>query len=150
MITPASPWIGSTRKATVFGVIASSSALALPKGMILKPGANGPKCGRSVLEVGGFTPSASARPRFHLLHDMAAMHCDRDFAELPKIKCTRINGKNDAGPAIRAKRRLAPYLLSRKSKGVSPGDTEAGSNRTPVKDARRTSRTRSLVVTGVL
>src|SRR3982074_703966 len=46
MITPASPWIGSTRKATVCGVIASSSALASPNGMILKPGANGPKCSR--------------------------------------------------------------------------------------------------------
>src|SRR5258705_169415 len=43
MMTPASPWIGSTRKATVFGVTASSSALASPKGMIRKPGANGPK-----------------------------------------------------------------------------------------------------------
>ena len=39
-MTPASPWIGSTRKATVFGVIASSSALVFPNGMILKPGAN--------------------------------------------------------------------------------------------------------------
>ncbi len=45
-MTPASPWIGSTRKATVFGVIASSSAAASPNGMILKPGANGPKCPR--------------------------------------------------------------------------------------------------------
>jgi hypothetical protein len=51
MMTPASPWIGSTRKATVFGVIASSSALALPKGMILKPGANGPKWSRAAASV---------------------------------------------------------------------------------------------------
>jgi hypothetical protein len=52
------------------------------------------------------------------------MYCDRDFAELQKIKCTRINGKNDAGPAIRAKRRLASYLLSGNGEGVSPGNTE--------------------------
>ena len=51
MMTPASPWIGSTRKATVFGVMASSSALASPKGMILKPGANGPKCSRDAASV---------------------------------------------------------------------------------------------------
>lgn len=38
--------IGSTRKATVFCVIAASSALASPNGMIRKPGANGPKCVR--------------------------------------------------------------------------------------------------------
>ena len=50
-MTPASPWIGSTRKATVFGVIASSSASALPKGMIRKPGANGPKCSRAAASV---------------------------------------------------------------------------------------------------
>src|SRR4029077_8581029 len=50
-MTPASPWIGSTRKPTVFGVIASSSALASPNGMILKPGANGPKCSRAVVSV---------------------------------------------------------------------------------------------------
>jgi hypothetical protein len=50
------------------------------------------------------------------------MHFDRDFAELPK--CARINGKNDAELAICAKQRLAPYLLSGKAKGISPGDTE--------------------------
>ena len=33
-MTPASPWIGSTRKATVFGVIAASSASASPNGTI--------------------------------------------------------------------------------------------------------------------
>src|SRR4051794_11069250 len=43
MMTPASPWIGSTRKAAVFGVIACSSAAASPNGMILNPGANGQK-----------------------------------------------------------------------------------------------------------
>ena len=43
MMTPASPWIGSTRKATVLGVIAASSASASPNGTILKPGVNGPK-----------------------------------------------------------------------------------------------------------
>ena len=51
MMTPASPWIVSTRKATVFGVIASSSALTFPKGIILKPGANGPKCSRAGASV---------------------------------------------------------------------------------------------------
>jgi len=50
-MTPASPWIGSTRKATVFGVMAASSALASPNGMILKPGANGPKWSRAVGSV---------------------------------------------------------------------------------------------------
>ena len=43
---PASPWIGSTRKAQVFGVIACLSALASPKGMTLKPAVNGPKPSR--------------------------------------------------------------------------------------------------------
>ena len=43
MITPASPWIGSTRKPTVLGVMAASSASASPNGITLKPGANGPK-----------------------------------------------------------------------------------------------------------
>ena len=47
MTTPASPWIGSTRKATVLDVIASFSAVAAPKAMILKPGANGPKWSRA-------------------------------------------------------------------------------------------------------
>ena len=42
-MTPASPWIGSTRKATVFGVIAFSKASASPNGTTTKPGANGPK-----------------------------------------------------------------------------------------------------------
>ncbi len=40
---PASAWIGSTRKAAVFGVMAFSRASASPKGMIGKPGVNGPK-----------------------------------------------------------------------------------------------------------
>ncbi len=43
---PASPWIGSIIIATVFGVIASSNALALPKGIILKPFVNGPNPSR--------------------------------------------------------------------------------------------------------
>ena len=43
MITPASPWIGSTRKATVWGPMAAPSASASPNGTILKPGAKGPK-----------------------------------------------------------------------------------------------------------
>lgn len=46
-MTPASPWIGSTRKATVFGVIAASSASASPKGMTTKPGVKGPKSSRA-------------------------------------------------------------------------------------------------------
>ena len=43
MITPASPWIGSTRKPTVFGPIAASKASASPKGTVTNPGVNGPK-----------------------------------------------------------------------------------------------------------
>ena len=43
---PASPWIGSTRNAAVFGVIAASSAAASPNGTLTKPGANGPKPSR--------------------------------------------------------------------------------------------------------
>jgi hypothetical protein len=43
---PASPWIGSTRKAHVFGVMASMTALASPYGTILKPGVNGPNPSR--------------------------------------------------------------------------------------------------------
>ena len=35
---PASPWIGSTRNAAVFGVIAASSAAASPNGTLTKPG----------------------------------------------------------------------------------------------------------------
>ncbi len=43
---PASPWIGSTRNAAVFGPIAASSAALLPNGTLTKPGANGPKPSR--------------------------------------------------------------------------------------------------------
>jgi hypothetical protein len=43
MITPASPWIGSTRKATVRSVMAASRAAASPKGMMVKPGVKGHK-----------------------------------------------------------------------------------------------------------
>ena len=43
---PASPWIGSTMKAAVSGVIAASSAAASPNGTVAKPGANGPKPSR--------------------------------------------------------------------------------------------------------
>ena len=60
MITPASPWIGSTRKATVLGVIAASSAAASPKGTSLKPGANGPKPSR---EAGSVQKPTMARVR---------------------------------------------------------------------------------------
>mgnify|MGYP006961053572 CR=1 FL=1 len=42
-MTPASPWIGSTRKATVFSLIAARKASMSPKGTTRKPGANGPK-----------------------------------------------------------------------------------------------------------
>ena len=41
-MTPASPWMGSTRNATVFFVMAFSRALASPKGIALNPGVNGP------------------------------------------------------------------------------------------------------------
>src|SRR5579875_1798258 len=40
---PPSPWIGSTKKAQVFGVIAFSSAAGSPYGTMRNPGANGPK-----------------------------------------------------------------------------------------------------------
>ena len=40
---PASPWIGSTRKAQVLGVILSRSAWASPKATRPKPAGNGPK-----------------------------------------------------------------------------------------------------------
>ena len=43
---PPSPWIGSTRKAAVFGVIAASNAATSPNGTDLKPGGNGPKPSR--------------------------------------------------------------------------------------------------------
>ena len=42
MMMPASPWMGSTRNAAVFGVMAASSAAASPKGMTLNPGVSGP------------------------------------------------------------------------------------------------------------
>ena len=41
--------MGSTRKATVFSVMASSRACASPKSMTLKPGVNGPN---PVVETG--------------------------------------------------------------------------------------------------
>ena len=40
---PASPWIGSTRNAHVFGVMAARSASASPYGITRKPGVSGPK-----------------------------------------------------------------------------------------------------------
>ncbi len=43
MRMPASAWMGSTRKAAVFGVIALSRASASPKGMTGKPGREGPE-----------------------------------------------------------------------------------------------------------
>ncbi len=43
MMTPASPWIGSTRKATVFSLTAAAKASKSPNGTTRKPGANGPK-----------------------------------------------------------------------------------------------------------
>ena len=39
---PASPWIGSTRKATVSSSIAARSASGSPKGTLRKPGVKGP------------------------------------------------------------------------------------------------------------
>jgi hypothetical protein len=42
MITPASPWIGSRRTATVSSSIAASTAAASPYGTRTKPGVNGP------------------------------------------------------------------------------------------------------------
>ena len=42
MMTPASHWIGSTRKPQVFAVMAASSAEMSPYGMVTKPGVNGP------------------------------------------------------------------------------------------------------------
>jgi hypothetical protein len=43
---PPSPWIGSTRKAAVSGVMAAAMASGSPNGICLKPGANGPKPSR--------------------------------------------------------------------------------------------------------
>src|SRR5512142_323841 len=43
MRIPASAWMGSTRNAAVFGVMAFSRASASPKGLIGKPGVKGPK-----------------------------------------------------------------------------------------------------------
>src|SRR5215469_15242707 len=51
MITPASPWMGSTRKATVSGVIAASSAVASPNGTTRNPGVKEPKSSRAVGSV---------------------------------------------------------------------------------------------------
>ena len=42
-MTPPSPWIGSTRTAHVFGVIAARTASTSPYLTIRKPGVNGPK-----------------------------------------------------------------------------------------------------------
>ncbi|OIQ78667.1 hypothetical protein GALL_396280 [mine drainage metagenome] len=51
MITPASPWIGSTRTATVVSSTASASAWASPNGTTRKPGVNGPKWRRASSSV---------------------------------------------------------------------------------------------------
>ena len=51
MITPASPWIGSMRTATVVSSIASRIAAASPYGTTRKPGVNGPKNRRAVSSV---------------------------------------------------------------------------------------------------
>ncbi len=52
---PPSPWMGSTRKPTVFGPMARSSAARSPYGTSRKPGVNGPKpsryCGSSENET---------------------------------------------------------------------------------------------------
>ena len=42
-MTPASPWIGSTRNATVSSSIAARSASMSPYGTDTNPGVNGPK-----------------------------------------------------------------------------------------------------------
>ncbi len=47
MTTPPSPWIGSTRTATVLAVIAASRAARSPYGTVTKPGVNGPKPSRA-------------------------------------------------------------------------------------------------------
>ena len=47
-MTPASPWIGSSRTATVCSSIASASAAASPNGTERKPGVKGPKPARAV------------------------------------------------------------------------------------------------------
>ena len=47
MITPASPWIGSSRTATVSSSMASRMASASPYGTIRKPGVNGPNPSRA-------------------------------------------------------------------------------------------------------
>ena len=43
---PPSPWIGSTRNAAVFGVMAAASAAASPNGIVTNPGGNGPNPSR--------------------------------------------------------------------------------------------------------
>ena len=50
-MTPASPWIGSTRKAAVRGLIARANASASPYGMIRNPGVNGPNPERETSSV---------------------------------------------------------------------------------------------------
>ena len=47
MITPPSPWMGSSRTATVFSSIASASAAASPYGTVTNPGVYGPKPARA-------------------------------------------------------------------------------------------------------
>ena len=47
MITPASPWMGSSSTAAVLSSMAASIAAASPKGTETKPGANGPKSSRA-------------------------------------------------------------------------------------------------------
>ena len=51
MITPASPWIGSTRNPTVFGPIAAANASKSPNGTMRKPAGKGPKPSRFVGSV---------------------------------------------------------------------------------------------------
>ena len=46
MMMPASAWIGSTKNATVLGVMAARSAPKSPKSTNVKPGVNGPKSSR--------------------------------------------------------------------------------------------------------
>jgi hypothetical protein len=47
MMTPASPWMGSSRTATVFSSMDSATAPASPKGTRTNPGVNGPNPARA-------------------------------------------------------------------------------------------------------
>ena len=62
IITPASPWIGSTRKATVFGVIAASKRSASPNGTHPEAGRERPEAAARIADRSRSRRSPMVRP----------------------------------------------------------------------------------------